>query len=272
MDYNAYKNPDKSDLVRNLKNAVESYSEIIELRRPLDTMKQIQEETKEYKELIKNMKLLPFYKHVKVYFDQYYNNVNELYYKMSLMGSNIERGYGNEKSDIPGKTLHEEYDIVREAANLLSHKKREFKNLYTYLTTNGANDLKLFEQRNVKNKTLYIQALNSCIEGDPQKQLQKVNDKEYAFRHKTFRPSPLYLTKVHLESHLLNVIENQSLDEIALTYFTKDELNEIQNGTNVIDSNINTINYNRVEEYIKKIATGEINLPGIAPNKEDQPQ
>lgn len=268
MDYNAYKNPDKSDLIRNLKYAVEVYGDILKLQEPLDVLKKIDQDTAEYKALYTEMQNLPFYKKVKVYFDRYYKDIDGLIDYMDMIGNNIDKGYASEVSPMTNMTYQEEHKVVREAVYLLAHKKGDFKKLYTRLTTTGPAELKQFAIRHQQNLQLRAKTLDKCVDRDPAKQEKKVQRALDNFKAYCGRPSTLYLTAYQLEKHLTRMVNSGTIDEYVETYLTPMEIAQI--GTDNKPNIANKTSLYRVEEYIKNIANGTIKLNDI-PVKQNTP-
>ena len=99
MDYEAYKSPDRSDLRRALQYAVSCYEDILTLRKPLDLLRKVENDHKQYTLLQSDMADLPNLKSVLQYLERYKGMKRALGDVMDNYGRNIDCGYGYNEAE-----------------------------------------------------------------------------------------------------------------------------------------------------------------------------
>ena len=272
MDYQAYKNPSRDEVLRSLSFSVEQYKEILKLKAPLETLKRIDVEHKEYEQLTFDMNHINFYTAVKQYLDEYNGRREDLGNQMDLYGKNIDRGFGSEISPKTGRSNEEEWRIIRFAYRMNAKDKNIFKKKYQKLTTSGKTDLENLKQRELSNAQLKAKAINACVNQSPEYQQKIINKKLDEFRAYHGRPSQLYLTASKLNYYMASGLRSNLNDDIVTSYFTETELKNKDNPFFSVDTKT-TRDLNRVEKYIENIAKGEITISGLRVSKfEDQPE
>lgn len=262
MDFEAYKNPDQSELISKLREAVDVFIKIAELNEPLRILKQIELDSKEYDLLCRDMKKLNFYSDIKKVLETYKNDRRSLGYQMDLIGNEIDRGYGHELTHT-GKTFTEYHNILRAAYLLDKNEKKYFLKRYDYLVKNGAQDLIKFKEREEKNKTLKEDALNKCPNRNPRKQVALIEKLQNEFRFRSYMPSMLYFACFHLYKHMTKMLDHNTFDEITKAYLTSGELRCAENGVLLNIYHMTMEDKYRVEGFIKNIAYGNIKLSEI---------
>lgn len=274
-----YENPDKPKMVRNLKFAVELYTDILKLREPYFDLLRLQEKIKkdhdEYTLLRDDLNRPLFFERVKYYIDKYDDDRRGLGDYMESFGFFLDAGNWTTEFEHTGRTCDHEFKYIQAAYRLDTQGKKTFRKRYDYLQGKGKQDLPAFQLREQQNRVLFATAMSKIVDGDLEKHKKAIARAENKLKLYSGYPTPLYFAASSLSEHIHATLFNKSTDEYVDSYLTDEEKALVLSGKLYV-SDITTKKLNRVEAYIEKIAKNEIILSDINPrpkNKdEDQPE